>query len=493
MSDTRNLDNYWVNYLKENNVTETEDEISKREKVVFLLNSVLSVFARNVADENNYRGGEIPCFLKPFGSYGLGGYIRDADIDIVLICSQLIKRRDFFRFFPDTLRHLPTVREIESIKKANVPIIKCVVDNISVDISFVRLRDSRCDKNMDLLDDRYMQGIHETCRASMDGPRVNSFIKKQIENRHVYIFQRSLQCIKHWATRRQIYNKPIGYLNGSSWTLLLLKTYMDMRDTSNLSITLLVCTFFSKWRDWAWPAPVLLTSEIPGGENGRRIELRDIPDFQDAVMPIVTPCYPVSSAAPNVTKSTLKIMTREFERAAVILDNPVTEPKETLNKLFNNIDYFKRYQNFITIITSSELQSSHETWQRKMPNVIPHLLQLLEKSPNLKCIQPVTKPKIEHYNYRTNEERKALELGMSVAEARQLDLNGQLIPGMVYLSFFFIGIQAENSCQFLDLSEEVELFEKLLHSRRTKYDDDVRWHITALSRKKVKDIIFSNN
>jgi len=89
---------------------------------------------------------------------------------------------------------------------------------------------------------------------------------------------------------------------------------MDMRDTPNLSITLLICTFFNKWKDWAWPAPVLLTSEIPGGEHGRKIELRNLPEFQDAVMPIVTPCYPVSSAAPNVTKSTLKIMTREFER-----------------------------------------------------------------------------------------------------------------------------------------------------------------------------------
>ncbi|EPB91287.1 hypothetical protein HMPREF1544_01803 [Mucor circinelloides 1006PhL] len=361
MTNIQNLDEYWVNYLNENDVIESEDEISKREKVIILLNSTLSVFTRAVADENNYRGGEIPCFLMPFGSYGLGGYIRNADIDIVLVCSQSIKRRDFFKFFPNTLRQLATIRDIEQIKNANVPIIKCVVDNISVDISFIRLRENYCDKNMDLLDNKYMKNIHESCRASMDGPRVNLFIKKQIKQSHVYIFQRSLQCIKHWANRRQLYNKPIGYLNGSSWTLLLLKTYMDMRDTPNLSITLLICTFFNKWKDWAWPAPVLLTSEIPGGEHGRKIELRNLPEFQDAVMPIVTPCYPVSSAAPNVTKSTLKIMTREFERAALILDGPA-EPKETLRKLFNNIEYFKRYHNFMTIITSSTLQSSHETW-----------------------------------------------------------------------------------------------------------------------------------
>lgn len=155
--------------------------------------------------------------------------------------------------------------------------------------------------------------MHETCRASMDGPRVNRFIKRQIKEGHVPIFQRSLQCIKHWATIRHIYNKPIGYLNGSSWTLLLLKTYMDVRNAPNLTITQLLFSFFNKWKDWPWPTPVLLTNDIPG-ENNQRVEYRNLQEFTDAVMPIVTPCYPVSSAAPNVTKATLKIMTREFER-----------------------------------------------------------------------------------------------------------------------------------------------------------------------------------
>lgn len=57
----------------------------------------------------------------PFGSYGLGGYIRNADIDIVLVCSQSIKRRDFFKFFPNTLRQLATIRDIEVSNDALQP------------------------------------------------------------------------------------------------------------------------------------------------------------------------------------------------------------------------------------------------------------------------------------------------------------------------------------------------------------------------------------
>ncbi|CEP09692.1 hypothetical protein [Parasitella parasitica] len=473
MTNTEVLDDYLESYLKENNIIESREEGLKREKVLSLLNVTLSNFTRAVSDENNYKGKDISCLLIPFGSYGLGGYIRDADIDIVLICPLMVKRKDFFELFPKTLHQLPAIRGVE------------------IDVSFVRLRENSIDQNIDLLDNRYLKGIHDTCKASMDGPRVNRFIKNQIKDeQHVYIFQRGLQCIKHWATMRQMYNKPIGYLNGSSWTLLLLKTYMDVRNTPQLTIYHLICSFFNKWKDWPWPTPVLLTRDIPG-ENNQRLEYRNLPDFTDAVMPIVTPCYPVSSAAPNVTKATLKIMTREFERAAVILEGRA-DPKDTIRKLFNPVEYFKRYHDFITIITSSTTQSSYETWQRKMPNIIPQLVQMIEKSPDLKCIQPIIKPKLITLNYRTNEARKALEMGMSVDEAKQLDLNGQFNPGTVNLIYFFIGIQTESSCQCLDISDYVESFEKLLHSRRTKYDDDVRWYVAALKRKKVKDIVFYN-
>lgn len=91
-----------------------------------------------------------------------------------------------------------------------------------------------------------------------------------------------------------------------------------------------------------------------------------------------------------------------------------------------------------------------------MPNVIPQLVQMIEKSPDLKCIQPVIKPIVLFQNYRTNEERKALEMGMSVEEAKQLDSNGQLNPGMVHLIYFFIGIQTESSCKVSIFSCQVQ-------------------------------------
>lgn len=72
-------------------------------------------------------------------------------------------------------------------------------------------------------------------------------------------------------------------------------------------------SFFTLWSDWPWQTPVMFTESIPG-RNGERLSYNDLQEFQNSVMPIVTPCYPVSSVAPYVTKSTLKVLTREFQR-----------------------------------------------------------------------------------------------------------------------------------------------------------------------------------
>lgn len=175
------------------------------------------------------------------------------------------------------------------------------------------MKETKIPPNINLLDDALLNDIDSTCVASMDGPRVMQFIKSQVKNEHIFIFQKSLQIIKYWASQRQIYSKPFGFMNGSTWTMLLVKTYINARTNPNLTITSLITSFFRMWKDWPWPTPVMFTDAIPG-KNGTKLNYQTLTEFEEAVMPIVSPCYPVCSAAPYVNKSTLKIMTRELER-----------------------------------------------------------------------------------------------------------------------------------------------------------------------------------
>ncbi|KAI8098386.1 Poly(A) polymerase central domain-containing protein [Gilbertella persicaria] len=487
MSRTDISDEFWVNYLQNAQVTETHEEKLKREKVIVLLRSTLQEFIRCVKKEHDYKREVLPPILFPFGSYGIGGYIKNADIDIVMIAPSSIKRNDFFKFFPTNLKQLATIRDVECIKRTAVPIIKCVVDNISIDISFVRLKEKKVDAQMNFLDDTLLNDLDEVCLASIDGPRVHQFIMKQIKSQHLTIFRTCLQCIKYWATRRQIYNKPTGYLNGSSWTMLLLKTYQKEKNNSDeLTITHLLEQFFLTWLEWPWPAPVILTNHIPG-KDGTRLEYRTLKEFEESVMPIVSPCYPVISTAPNVTKSTLKVIQREFERGELLSHDEI-DPHEVLRKLFHGLDYFKRFTHYLSITTSCSRQRSHEIWTRKMPYNVPQLVSLIESRRDFKLIQPAYWPKQYTKNYRTNRERAALQQGELMDEMEATSSSEPFNPGTLHLTYYFIGIKTEESCKS-DITPTNKSFLAILDTRKSTNDDDVHFAISHMKRKQVAKLM----
>lgn len=70
-------------------------------------------FERKVAQTLDCKRNDIKCLLSPFGSYALGGYIRGADIDVVLICPWSVKRNQFFEVFSDLLKQQPTIRDVD--------------------------------------------------------------------------------------------------------------------------------------------------------------------------------------------------------------------------------------------------------------------------------------------------------------------------------------------------------------------------------------------
>ncbi|KAG0749253.1 hypothetical protein G6F57_002609 [Rhizopus arrhizus] len=480
----------WLGYLERYKIIETEEEKIKRKNVIDLLQNILVNFQRAVTKDLDWKRSDIECFLSPFGSYALGGYIRDADIDLVLVCPIQVLRKYFFKFFPQLLKQQASVSNVESIQKANVPIIKCTIDNISIDISFVRLKVERVAQNINFLDDSLLKDIDETCLASMDGPRVNQFCKNQIYRQHVRLFQVCLQCIKHWAIQRGIYSKPIGYLNGSSWTLLLVKAYMSIKNKELLSVTMVLTRFFSMWSQWPWQTPVMLTDYIPG-INGTKIEYNSLAEFDNAVMPIVSPCYPVCNVAPYVTKSTRRIMQIEFERGWTLL-NKNAHPFAIIDKLFNPVNYTQRYKHFINIVTSSTTIASHDTWVRKMATQIPRYLELIESDPNILQAQPITKPKQITVKYRTTQEKISLQNGDTLQEAKLNDFAGTLNPGTLHLAYYIIGIIIDDSCKELDLTGYSKSFLSLLNSKRNRRDEDVSWAMKHIKRKDVAALLDMN-
>ena len=97
-------------------------------------------------------------------------------------------------------------------------------------------------------------------------------------------------------------------------------------------------------------------------------------------MPIVSPCYPVCSAAPFVTKSTRQVIVQELQRgkcvslvdflmthtstmaADDIIEYALGDTDLMLDLLFHKLVLFRRYHHFLQITITAETLKSKETW-----------------------------------------------------------------------------------------------------------------------------------
>lgn len=83
---------------------------------------------------------------------------------------------------------------------------------------------------------------------------------------------------------------------------------------------MLVSRFFRVYTQWRWPNPVMLCS-IEEGSLGLQVwDPRRNPKDRFHLMPIITPAYPCMNSSYNVSFSTLRIMSEEFQRGSEICE-----------------------------------------------------------------------------------------------------------------------------------------------------------------------------
>ncbi|ORX62787.1 PAP/OAS1 substrate-binding domain-containing protein [Hesseltinella vesiculosa] len=506
------IENKWRDFLVDYGAIDSYAKVEDRLRVVNFLKSLLPSFIDQCIEENNpKRASDVTGQLIPFGSYGLGGYINGADMDLVMLGPVYVRRRDFLNIFPNLLRTQPTVNSVEVIRNASVPIIKCKVDSFEIDISYVQWTKPSVPPRLDLLNNAVLEGMEQTCLASMDGPRVCQYILQQVHEHDLSSFRLCLQTIKFWAKKRNIYNKPMGFLNGSAWTLLLLKTYLMMQtmsmdqspipqslDTSSatrapphIGFFDLLRSFFITWSEWRWPVPVLFSNPPPVLNNQVPVRFEYMSEFRDQLMPIVTPCYPVSSAAPNVTPSTLAVVREELRRAAKITHQRFMHLSLQIEKLIKPASLLTSYLHFIQVTISCETIKSHCTWMWKMPYRMPRLVQLLESAESVQIAHPLTSAYTTHVSYNTSYNKLRIQKGLL-----KDDNDSALVryPGALHVMYMFVGIQltedAKASKGIVDLTEPLEVFQvELASSSHASKDQDVKINLSAANRRSVDYIM----
>ncbi|KAM6992384.1 poly(A) polymerase alpha-like [Tautogolabrus adspersus] len=330
-----------VDVLKSCGIFEDDLELQHREKVVKKLESLFKGWLKEMCESMNVPevitakvGGKI----FPFGSYHLGAHSKGADIDALCVGPGFLERKQFFTSFYEKLKAQKEVKDLRAVEEAFVPVIKLYYEGIEMDLVYARVAQRSVPQNIDLLDDKFVQGIDTHCVRSLNGYRVTEEILRNVPN--VFTFRLALRAIKLWAKRRNIYSNMLGFLGGVSWAILVARISQAY---PNASASTLVTKFFKVYNMWEWPIPIMLKRIVDQGFElpvwNPRVNRAD----RSHLMPVITPAYPQQNSTCNVTRSTLAIIQEEIKRGHTITEE-ILHNKENWSKLFETSDFLEQYK-----------------------------------------------------------------------------------------------------------------------------------------------------
>ncbi|OAF67450.1 hypothetical protein A3Q56_04783 [Intoshia linei] len=376
-------------FLLSCDIYESSAERLKRMDVLKKVNDLFNSWVKKMSKEKKMPesfiervGGKV----YTFGSYRLGVHTRGADIDTLCVSPRHINREDFFDSFVETLRSRPETTMIKPISSAYVPVVKLIFSGIELDILFARLALETIPSGQDLKDDILLAHLAEKCVLSVNGCRVTDEILRLVPD--VIIFRKALRAIKLWAKRRCIYSNIMGYLGGVSWAIMVAKLCQLYPDSQPCEIFEKMLYILTRWN---WPAPVML-KDNPEEHPYGLVEWnpKKNPGDRNHILPIITPCYPQMNSTYNTSNSTKSIIMYECKRALFYTSDIIIGQK-LWDPIFQNSDFFSRYQYYITIQVSHVDVEKSRDWHGFVESKLRYLVHSLEINPFVIHIHPYSK------------------------------------------------------------------------------------------------------
>lgn len=329
---------------------ENQIDIQRKMKVLQDLNKIHNEWVRECAFQvegiKDVNGQPIVGRMETSGSWRLGIYEKDSDIDLVCIAPRFCTYDLFFGLLADKLTSDRRVTQFRPISGAFVPIMSFLFDSVDIDLLLVTLpHASTVPKDLDILNDELLNGMSEQSRRSFNGPRDTMVISQLIRSAGSRLrnppeakdreqnFLKAIRCVRHWAKKRYIYSNKMGYLGGINFNILVT---MVVQYFPNQSAGQLFLNFFRLYasvdkdpspeeenpakRGVRWYNPVRLCKEQTGvnGSLDQEVYPNSTRGAVKGDMPIVTPSYPAYNSAGSVNTWSLGIMNEEFARAAGI-------------------------------------------------------------------------------------------------------------------------------------------------------------------------------
>ncbi|CAL1369811.1 unnamed protein product [Linum trigynum] len=364
-------------YLQDAGLYESSEESVSREEVLGRLDQIVKHWVKVISRAkglNEQLVQEANAKIFTFGSYRLGVHGPGADIDTLCVGPRHATREeDFFGELQNMLSSMPEVTELHPVPDAHVPVMKFKLKGVSIDLLYAKLSLWVIPEDLDVSQDSILQSTDEQTVRSLNGCRVTDQILRLVPN--IQNFRTTLRCMRYWAKRRGVYSNVAGFLGGINWALLVARICQLY---PNALPSYLVSRFFRVYDEWRWPNPVMLC-DIEEGSLGLQVwDPRRHNKDRFHLMPIITPAYPSMNSSYNVSSSTLRIMSEEFQRGREICE-AMQANKEDWETLFEPFSFFDAYKNYLQIDISSGNEDDLRNWKGWVESRLRILILKIEK------------------------------------------------------------------------------------------------------------------
>eukprot|EP00249_Psilotum_nudum_P024513 c29207_g1_i1 orf=528-2630(+) len=356
---------------------ESQEESTLREEVLGRLDQIAKVWVKRTCQNKGFSDQmveEANAKIFTFGSYRLGVHGPGVDIDTLCVGPHYVSREeDFFLGLHDMLAEMPEVTELQPVPDAHVPVMRFKLQGISIDLLYARLTLWVIPEDLDISEESILCNVDEQSVRSLNGCRVIDQILRLVPN--IKHFRTTLRCLKLWAKRRGVYSNVTGFLGGVNWALLVARVCQLY---PNAVPSMLVSRFFRVYTQWRWPNPVMLCA-IEEGTLGLPVwDPRKNPRDRTHLMPIITPAYPCMNSSYNVSSSTLRVMTEQFQHGNEIC-TAVEMNKADWSSIFEVYPFFDSYRNYLQIDISAADEDDLRTWKGWVESRLRQLTLKIER------------------------------------------------------------------------------------------------------------------
>lgn len=377
------------------------EEIYQREQALTDLKDIIKNWVVSIAKQNGMEESlavDEEAKLFTFGSHRLGVNSRGGDIDTVILCPSYVDREThFFEQLYAILLQRQEEGHVKELVKVNdpgvlVPVITMSFHGIPVDLAFVKVDVPKIDKKLRNLNDNNLLAavMDKKMVFSMNGPRNVDMIIQSVDvkedSSRIANFRTTLKLLKLWAKNRGIYSNAMGYVTGISLAILVAKICQLF---PNLKPNKLIQKFFQYYSIWNWTEFPVIIDDIrtyenmeefnnmqwydPKSEIGEEKMAALKTDYASPMM-VITPAFPVMNATKKVTKTHLNVMKEQFAIGREIVSSKHID----WAKLFQKLDFFHDYYNFIEVSILANDEKEFHKWVGLVESQMIMFTNLLE-------------------------------------------------------------------------------------------------------------------